>query len=111
MGTGRDGIVAWIGIIGIAFCVENLHPEGHQDSSIPLSLIVDHIEYAVDHIGIDHVGIGSDFDGAVIPEAMKDVTGVGNLISLLENRGFTDTQVKKLAHENWLRVISDTWKK
>jgi membrane dipeptidase len=102
--VGRSG-----GVVGISFCAENLHPEGHQDPSVPLSTLVDHVEYVVDRIGIDHVALGSDFDGAVVPEAVGDATGLPGLLDALRDRGFDDGALERLAHGNWLRVLEATW--
>jgi membrane dipeptidase len=61
-------------------------------------------------MGVDHVGIGSDFDGTTIPDGIGDVSGLPNLIKELFNNGFDETTVRKIAFENWLRIFSATWK-
>lgn len=98
------------GIVGINFHVGFLHEKGSLDPNAPLSEIVRHIEYAVGRMGIDHVGFGSDFDGATVPRELGDVSGWPRLIAALRARGFDDAALRKLARENWARVIHATWK-
>jgi len=58
-------------------------------------------------MGIDHVGLGSDFDGiSVLPRPMKDATSLPELIRALEGRGYSDSDVRKILGENFLRVLT-----
>jgi membrane dipeptidase len=68
--------------------------------------VLDHIDHVVKLIGIDHVGIGSDFDGVgdTLPEGLKDVASYPNLIQGLLNRGYSTPDIKKILGENFLRV-------
>ncbi len=69
--------------------------------------LVDHIDHAVQVMGIDHVGLGSDFDGiSVLPRPMKDATSLPELIRALEGRGYSDSDVRKILGENFLRVLT-----
>ena len=97
------------GMVGVAFDVTMLRPDGWLDQSTPLSVIVDHIDYLVERIGIDRVGFGSDFDGAAIPAALKDVSGLPKLIAELQTRGYDDVALRRLTAENWIRVLRRTW--
>ena len=101
---GRSG-----GIVGITFHAGMLGARGGLDPTQPLGRIVDHVDYVGDRIGIDHVGFGSDFDGAVMPAEMGDVTGLPRLLEELRDRGYREDELAKLAHANWLRVIRETW--
>jgi membrane dipeptidase len=70
--------------------------------------VADHIDHAVKIAGIDHVGIGSDFDGVSgPPNGLDDVSKMPALIAVLLERGYTDRDVKKILGENTLRVIRD----
>ena len=78
------------------------------DSTAVLSEVADHIEHIRDVAGIDHVGIGSDFDG--IPtyvEGLEDVSTFPDLFVELAERGWTDEELKKLAGENVLRAMRE----
>ena len=72
--------------------------------------MVRHIDYLVERLGIDRVGFGSDFDGALMPTELKDVTGLPRLLAALRDAGYDDAALRKLAHENWVRVLRKTWK-
>lgn len=97
------------GIIGITFALSAIRPDGRRDPDTAVDQIADHVEYVADLIGVDHVAIGSDFDGAAIPESVGDVTGLSSLLSALDRRGFDQEARKKMAHENWVRVLDATW--
>lgn len=69
-------------------------------------LIADHIDHAVDVAGIDHVGIGSDFDGIeVTPEGLEDISMMPVLFEELARRGYSETDLTKIAGDNFFRVL------
>ncbi len=73
----------------------------------PLSRLVDHIEHAATVAGIDHVGLGSDFDsiGLKVPEGLEHIGKTPNLVAALKKRGFSDEHVGKVLGGNALRVM------
>jgi membrane dipeptidase len=98
------------GVVGINFHVGFLRADGRLNPDTPIQEIVRHIRYVVDRIGIDHVAFGSDFDGATIPDDLGDVAGLPKLISALSAAGFDDEELRKISHENWVRIFRQTWK-
>jgi len=76
---------------------------------IPLSKLLDHFEHAVKIAGVDHVGLGSDFDGVddMLPEGMEDISKMPNLVAGLMERGFSDDDILKILGGNTLRVMRD----
>lgn len=73
----------------------------------PLSKLVDHIVHIIEVAGIDHVGLGSDFDGAMdMPEGMRDVSQLPNITYELLRRGYKEPQIRKILGENFLRVFA-----
>ena len=98
------------GLVGVNFHVGFLRPDGREDPDTPLSVIVDHLDYMVEHMGIDHVALGSDFDGAKMPNELGDCTGLPKLVDLLRERGWSEEDLIAMAHGNWLRVLGDTWR-
>jgi len=69
--------------------------------------IVDHIDHAVQVAGVDHVGLGSDFDGAVMPRGMEDVSHYGQITEELVRRGYSDADIEKILGGNVLRVMTE----
>lgn len=67
--------------------------------------IVEHIDHAVKLAGVDHVGIGSDFDGATMPEGMEDVTRLPRITDALLKKGYSEKDVEKILGGNLLRVL------
>ncbi len=98
------------GIVGLNFAVSMLREDGNNDQDTPLEVMVRHIDYLVEHLGIDCVGFGSDFDGSKISHALGDVTGLPKLIAALAQHGYDEASLRKITHENWLRVLSKTWR-
>jgi membrane dipeptidase len=76
---------------------------------LPLSRLLDHFEHAVKVAGVDHVGLGSDFDGAddLFPEGMEDISKIPNLVRGLMERGFSDEDILKILGGNTLRVMRE----
>src|SRR6266852_7559765 len=105
-----DAIKETEGLVGLNFGVDMLREDGHHEADTPLETMVRHIDYLVEHLGIDCVGFGSDFDGAKIPRAIGDVTNLPRLVSALVARGYDDVALHKITHENWLRVLHKTWR-
>lgn len=99
------------GIIGINFHIGFLREDGRFQEKTSLTEIVRHLTYIADRIGIEHVGFGSDFDGATMPHDLVDVTGLPKLITALREAGLDDAALEKVGHQNWLRVLQKTWDK
>jgi membrane dipeptidase len=75
----------------------------------PFSILLDHFEHAANIAGVDHVGLGSDFDGVTeeLPTDMEDISKIPNLIPGLRERGFADDSISKILGENTLRVMRE----
>jgi membrane dipeptidase len=104
-----DAIAASGGLVGVNFAVAFLREGGRPDPDTPLETVARHIDYLVERMGIDHVGLGSDFEGAAPPNELRDVTGLPKLFEHLRARGYDEAAQRKIAHENWLRVLRATW--
>jgi membrane dipeptidase len=97
------------GMVGLNFAVSFLRKDGRLSTDTPLTVLVSHIDYLVDKLGIDRVGLGSDFDGAKIPDAIGDITGVQQLFLALREAGYDQDALEKIAYKNWQRVLAATW--
>src|SRR5579859_5234295 len=69
--------------------------------------IIEHIDHAVQLVGAEHVGLGSDFDGANMPFGMEDVSKLPQITEALLRKGYSDDDVRKILGENTLRMMTD----
>ena len=74
---------------------------------VDFSKIIEHIDHAVKVAGVDHVGLGSDFDGANMPYGMEDATKLPKITEALLKKGYSEGDVKKILGENTLRVMTE----
>jgi membrane dipeptidase len=82
--------------------MRRLHPIG------TVADVADHIDHAIDLVGVDHVGLGSDFDGVfALPEGLQDVSQYPNLITELLRRDYSEDALRKILGENILRVWTE----
>ncbi|WP_456427382.1 dipeptidase [Rhodocaloribacter sp.] len=89
---------------GFAFYAEQrrAHPVG------TVADVADHIDYVVDLVGVDHVGLGSDFDGVfALPKGLQDVSEYPNLVEELLKRGYSEEDIEKILGGNALRVWAE----
>jgi membrane dipeptidase len=104
-----DAIRESQGLVGLNFNCGFLHPEGARASQLELSIMVDHLDYLIGRLGDDKVAFGSDFDGATMPDDLRDASLLPNLLTAMRSRGYDDAMIRKVAYENWLRVLELTW--
>ncbi len=108
-----EAIKASEGMVGVIFEVSNLRADGAKDENLdtPLDVLIRHIDYLVEHLGIESVGFGSDYDGGIQPpQALRDASQLPNLITALREHGYDDAALRKITHENWLRVLRKAWR-
>ena len=104
-----DAIGTTGGLVGIVFAVDFVRADGGCDADTPLDEVVAHARYVADRIGVDHVALGSDFDGARVPTALGDAAGLPRLLDALREGGFTAEEVGRVAWGNWRRVLGASW--
>ncbi len=104
-----DAIKASDGMVGLNFATGFLNEDGAWDSDRPLDVMVRHLDYLLERLGETRVGLGSDYDGARVPDAVGDVSKLPNLIAALQDAGYNDELLHKLSHQNWVRVLRQTW--
>ncbi len=105
-----DAIGDTNGLIGVNFHVGFLREDGEANPDTPIDAIVRHIDYFVDRIGIEHVALGSDFDGATMPSELGDVAGLPKLVDRLRAAGYDSEALELLAYRNWMRVLAEIWR-
>ncbi|MGQ9632137.1 MAG: dipeptidase [bacterium] len=95
------------GVVGINFFPEFLNPRKRAS----LSDILDHIDHIASLVGVDHVALGSDFDGIrKTPAELPDVSHLPLLTEKLAGRGYSERDIRKILGENYLRVFKAVWK-
>ena len=104
-----DAIKASDGMVGLNFATSFLREDGGWDVNTPLEVMVRHLDVLVERLGETRVGFGSDYDGARVPADVGDVSKLPVLIDALKAAGYNDALLRKLTHENWLRVLRLTW--
>lgn len=97
------------GMVGLNFATVFLNLDGRRTAFRGWDPIMRHLGHMIDKAGEDHVGLGSDFDGAEMPADIADVAGLPRLIDAMLAHGFGEALVRKLACDNWLALLSRTW--
>ena len=96
------------GLAGVNFGVLFVRQDGVKNPDTDIGELVRHVDYMVERMGIDHVALGSDFDGTTIPAAMKDAGDLQMLVDALRNAGYDQASLEKICHGNWIRVLETT---
>jgi membrane dipeptidase len=86
--------------------VHRAFEESHPRPVATVSTVADHLDHMREVAGVDHLGIGGDYDGtAFTPDGLDDVSGYPNLIAELLDRGWSKTDLAKLTWQNAVRVL------
>ena len=97
------------GMVGLNFATAFLRPDGKMLPEVPFEVMMRHIDHMLGILGEDHVGLGSDYDGAVVPEQLRTAADLPGLVEALRSRGFGEALVEKLCIGNWLRALDSIW--
>jgi len=97
------------GLVGVNFDVAFLRADGQRHTQTSLNVIVDHLAYLIDHLGEDHVGFGSDFDGCLLPDELSDISQIAKLIERMQQRHFSDALIEKITSKNWFAMLDKVW--
>lgn len=103
-----DAIRESDGIVGVNFATSFLRPDGQMRPDTELDVVVRHVDGLVERLGETRVGLGSDYDGAVVPHGLDSVRNLQRLMTALSAHGFDDALLRKLGSENWMRVLRRT---
>ena len=104
-----DAIGASGGLVGIVFGCSFLRADFAEDPDTPLQMVVDHARYVAERIGVEHVGLGSDFDGTTVPRAIGDASRMPQLLETMRAAGFGAGELQAIAWGNWRRVLAAWW--
>jgi membrane dipeptidase len=104
-----DAIGATGGLVGIVYATAFIRQDFADDEDTPLATIAEHARHVADRIGVEHVALGSDFDGATLPAPLEGVAGLPKLLDALSEAGFTTAEIEAIAWSNWRRVLDAWW--
>lgn len=93
------------GIVGLNFATVFLRPDGRKSPQMGWEPVMRHLDHLLAHLGEHRVGLGSDFDGATVPEGIADAGGLPRLLQAMRDHGFGEDLVRRIAHENWLAFL------
>lgn len=96
------------GMVGFNYATFYLRTDGKASSDTGWDPLLRHVDHLIESLGEDHVGLGSDFDGCVVPDVIGDVTGVPHLFEALAAHGYDDALLTKLARTNWMNCLDRT---
>ncbi len=97
------------GMVGVNFATSFIRADGQRNEDTPLEEMIRHMDHLIEHVGVDGVGFGSDFDGATIPAEIGDVRGLPRLVDAMRRHGYDEATLRKLCYENWVNVLERTW--
>lgn len=96
------------GMVGLNYATFYLAADGRSAADIGWDPLLRHMDHLIEHLGEDHVGLGSDFDGCIVPEVIGDVTGVQGLFDAMTKHGYNEAIMAKLARDNWVGCLERT---
>ncbi|MBN9316031.1 MAG: dipeptidase [Devosia sp.] len=96
------------GMVGLNFATGFLRADGQMRADTPIDDMVRHLDGLIEALGETRVGMGSDFDGALVPADIGDASGLPRLFEALERHGYDAPLLEKLAHGNWLSLLERT---
>ncbi|WP_228854440.1 dipeptidase [Desulfomarina profundi] len=98
------------GIVGVNFATAFIRADGQMREDTDLDDLLRHFDHLIEHVGIDGVGFGTDFDGAKIPAEIGNAAGLCQLRAAMRQHGYDEETMVKLCHGNWFRVLEATLK-
>lgn len=98
------------GMVGLNFATVFLREDGRQSPDMTWDPVLRHLDHLLEQLGEDHLGFGSDFDGATVPKDMVDVAGLPRLTEAMEAHGYGKELMAKLTCDNWVGLLERTWR-
>ncbi|HIC66867.1 MAG: dipeptidase [Paracoccus sp. (in: a-proteobacteria)] len=97
------------GLVGLNYASSFLREDGKRLPLKGFDTILRHLDRLLAVLGEDGVGLGSDFDGALMPEELADAAALPALIRAMEAHGYGDALIRKIAGENWISLLARVW--
>lgn len=93
------------GLVGLNFGCGFVRPDGIKNPDTPATDLIRHLDHLLDKLGERGVALGSDFDGTMIPNFMKDVSGLPALIAAMRAAGYGDPLIRRICWDNWVDLL------
>ncbi|NRA87725.1 MAG: membrane dipeptidase [Rhizobiales bacterium] len=100
-----DAIAETKGIVGLNYANGFLRADGDHDQDASLDLMLSHVEYSLNKLGEDGVALGSDYDGAPMPAAVKTTRQLPNLVNKFKEVGYGAELIDKIYYKNWISFM------
>lgn len=97
------------GMVGLNFACAFLRPDGKMRDDVGLDVVLRHLDHLLGRLGEDRVGLGSDYDGALVPRDLKRAADLPNLRRAMDEHGYGADLIEKICHRNWFRVLEASW--
>ncbi len=97
------------GMVGLNFAVAFLNEDGQMRADTSFEVMLRHLDHLITQLGEDRVGLGSDFDGTTVPDAIGTAAGLPGLRAAMRDHGYDAALMEKLCYRNWLRVLDKIW--
>lgn len=97
------------GLVGLNYASSFLRPDGRRLPLEDLGVMLRHLDHLIGFLGEDGVALGSDFDGALMPRDLSDVAAQPALIKAMQDHGYGEALIRKIACDNWVGVLERTW--
>ncbi|MBM3604832.1 MAG: membrane dipeptidase [Alphaproteobacteria bacterium] len=98
------------GLVGLNFASSFLRPDGRRLPLEDLEVMLRHLDHLLAILGEDGVALGSDFDGALMPQDLPDASALPRLIDAMQAHGYGVALIRKIACDNWISVLERSWK-
>ncbi len=103
-----DAIAESGGIVGLNYAVGFLREDGRGTADTELTTMIRHLDHMLERLGENGVALGSDFDGALIPEEIGDVAGLPALVDAMRQAGYDDPLIDRICWGNWVDLLRRT---
>lgn len=97
------------GLVGLNFACGFLRPDGRRLPFGGFEILMRHLDHLLTILGEDGVALGSDFDGALMPDALPDATALPALINAMQDHGYGAELIEKVAWRNWIALLGRVW--
>ncbi len=100
-----DAIAESDGLVGLNFATGFIRKDGKRNAETSPDDLMRHLDHLLSKLGENGVAIGSDFDGALIPNFIGDCSGLPMLVKAMKRNGYGDSLINKICYENWYKIL------